>query len=102
MSARAREISVVEKETLAQATPRSRALFERASKSMPLGVASSFQAADPYPIYLERGLGAYVWDVDGTSASTTTTASARWPSATPTRRSSRRSTRRPATGRTSR
>ena len=66
MSARAREISVVEKEKLAQATPRSRALFERARKSMPLGVASSFQAADPYPIYLERGLGAFVWDVDDT------------------------------------
>src|SRR5580658_5980484 len=66
MSARAREIAVVEKEKLARATPGSRALFERASRSMPLGVASSFQAADPYPIYLERGLGAYVWDVDGT------------------------------------
>jgi glutamate-1-semialdehyde 2,1-aminomutase len=64
MSARAREIAVVEKEKLARATPASRALFERASRSMPLGVASSFQAADPYPIYLERGVGAYVWDVD--------------------------------------
>jgi glutamate-1-semialdehyde 2,1-aminomutase len=64
MSARAREISVVEKEKLARATPRSRALFERARQSMPLGVASSFQAADPYPIYLARGEGAYVVDVD--------------------------------------
>lgn len=33
---------------------------------MPLGVASSFQAADPYPVYLARGEGAHVWDVDGT------------------------------------
>jgi glutamate-1-semialdehyde 2,1-aminomutase len=64
MSARAREISRIEKEKLATATPRSRALFERARQSMPLGVASSFQAADPYPIYLERGQGAFVWDVD--------------------------------------
>ena len=26
----------------------------------------SFQADDPYPIYLARGQGAHVWDVDGT------------------------------------
>ena len=32
---------------------------------MPLGVGSSFQAGDPYPIYLDRGLGSHVWDVDG-------------------------------------
>jgi glutamate-1-semialdehyde 2,1-aminomutase len=32
---------------------------------MPLGVASSFQAGDPYPIYLRRGQGSHVWDVDG-------------------------------------
>ena len=41
-------------------TPRSRALFERAEKAMPFGVTSSFQAGDPYPIYLvrwERGAG---------------------------------------------
>ena len=31
---------------------------------MPLGVPSSFQAGDPYPIYLDRGQGCQVWDVD--------------------------------------
>ncbi len=31
---------------------------------MPLGVPSSFQAGDPYPIYIERGQGSQVWDVD--------------------------------------
>jgi glutamate-1-semialdehyde 2,1-aminomutase len=41
------------------------ALFQRAVGSMPGGVASSFQLGDPYPIYLERGVGAEVWDVDG-------------------------------------
>jgi glutamate-1-semialdehyde 2,1-aminomutase len=30
-----------------------------------MGVASSFQAGDPYPVYLERGRGSHVWDVDG-------------------------------------
>ena len=29
------------------------------------GVASSYQLRDPWPIYLERGEGARVWDVDG-------------------------------------
>jgi glutamate-1-semialdehyde 2,1-aminomutase len=46
-------------------TPRSRTLYERAEAAMPFGVASSFQAGDPYPIYLERGEGSRVYDVDG-------------------------------------
>jgi glutamate-1-semialdehyde 2,1-aminomutase len=50
---------------LVERTPKSRAMFDRAVRSMPLGVASSFQAAEPYPIYLSRGEGAQVWDVDG-------------------------------------
>ena len=29
------------------------------------GVASSYQLRDPWPIYLERGQGPRVWDVDG-------------------------------------
>ncbi len=43
----------------------SHALYERALKSMPLGVGSSFQIGDPYPIYLREGHGANVRDVDG-------------------------------------
>ncbi len=39
--------------------------FQRASKVMPNGVPSSFQANDPWPVYIERGQGAQVWDVDG-------------------------------------
>ena len=42
------------------------ALFERAVRSMPNGVASNFQVGDPYPVYLHRGQGSRVWDVDGT------------------------------------
>ena len=30
------------------------------------GVVSSFQLQQPWPVYLQRGLGAAVWDVDGT------------------------------------
>jgi glutamate-1-semialdehyde 2,1-aminomutase len=39
--------------------------FERAVKVMPGGVPSSFQSNDPWPVYVERGLGSRVWDVDG-------------------------------------
>ena len=67
LTARARELFAAEMATLAGNTQASRALFERARATMPLGVASSFQAADPYPIYLARGRGAEVWDVDGRS-----------------------------------
>ena len=63
--ARARELYAAERQALLDATPASRRLFDRARKSLPLGVASSFQAGDPYPIYLSDGAGAAVWDVDG-------------------------------------
>jgi Glutamate-1-semialdehyde aminotransferase len=46
-------------------TGRSAEYFQRASKVMPNGVPSSFQANDPWPVYIERGNGAQVWDVDG-------------------------------------
>src|SRR2546430_6658435 len=46
-------------------TGRSAEFFQRASKVMPNGVPSSFQANDPWPVYIERGHGAQVWDVDG-------------------------------------
>ncbi|HEX2240589.1 MAG TPA: aspartate aminotransferase family protein [Actinomycetota bacterium] len=48
-------------------TPASKTLFERASQAMPFGVASSFQAGDPYPIYLKAGRGSQVVDVDDNS-----------------------------------
>jgi glutamate-1-semialdehyde 2,1-aminomutase len=40
-------------------------MFERAAAVMPGGVPSSFQRNDPWPVYLSRGEGARVWDVDG-------------------------------------
>ncbi|MGH2723910.1 MAG: aspartate aminotransferase family protein [Actinomycetota bacterium] len=66
MTARAREIAEREAAGLLERTPASARLYERAVGSLPLGVASSFQANDPYPIYLARGRGSRVWDVDGT------------------------------------
>ncbi|MGH2755931.1 MAG: aspartate aminotransferase family protein, partial [Actinomycetota bacterium] len=48
-----------------QRTPRSKELYATAEDVMPFGVASSFQAGDPYPIYLTSGTGSRVTDVDG-------------------------------------
>jgi glutamate-1-semialdehyde 2,1-aminomutase len=62
---KARAIAKHELDRLIERTSESAKLFGRAVRSMPLGVASSFQAADPYPIYLDRGKGSHVWDVDG-------------------------------------
>lgn len=45
-------------------TPRSAELFARASKSMPLGVASSFQSYDPYPLFMVDAQGSRIRDVD--------------------------------------
>lgn len=67
LSARARGISSQEGQRLFERTPGSRRLYERARRSLPLGVVSSFQAAQPYPVYLSHGKGAEVWDVDGTA-----------------------------------
>ena len=50
---------------LAERTPRSGEYFERAKRVMPKGVPSSFQENDPWPVYIDRGSGAQVWDVDG-------------------------------------
>ena len=41
-------------------------MYERARGALSGGVASSYQVRDPWPIYLEHGHGAKVWDVDGT------------------------------------
>src|SRR4051812_16542076 len=46
-------------------TARSGEYFARPSGVMPGGVPSQFQAGDPWPVYIERGQGARVWDVDG-------------------------------------
>src|SRR5947207_5376974 len=54
-----------EKARLVDRTRRSGEYYERAHAVMPGGVPSSFQRADPWPVYIERGLGAKVWDVDG-------------------------------------
>ncbi len=39
--------------------------YKRALEVMPNGVPSSFQVNDPWPVFLDRGQGSRVWDVDG-------------------------------------
>ncbi len=44
----------------------SRALYERANRSLAGGVSSQFRALNvPHPMFYDRALGARVWDVDG-------------------------------------
>jgi glutamate-1-semialdehyde 2,1-aminomutase len=61
---RIRELTEREERTLNERTPKSREMYERARNALAGGVASSYQLRDPWPIYLERGEGARVWDVD--------------------------------------
>jgi glutamate-1-semialdehyde 2,1-aminomutase len=63
--ARVAALTEREKATLVERTRRSGEYFARASAVMPGGVPSQFQKSDPWPVYLERGEGARVWDVDG-------------------------------------
>jgi glutamate-1-semialdehyde 2,1-aminomutase len=63
--ARAGEIARYEMGRLLERSPGSAELHTRAMRSMPKGVASNFQAGDPYPVYLSHATGAHVWDVDG-------------------------------------
>jgi glutamate-1-semialdehyde 2,1-aminomutase len=45
-------------------TAESAATYQRALGVMPNGVPSSFQVNDPWPVYISRGSGSQVWDVD--------------------------------------
>lgn len=62
---RIRELTQREEARLNERTQASKALFARADKSLSAGVASSYQLRDPWPIYIDRGRGSHVWDVDG-------------------------------------
>src|ERR1700754_3928812 len=50
---------------LRERTAASGRMYERAAAVMPGGVPSQFEKSDPWPVYIERGQGAKVWDVDG-------------------------------------
>jgi glutamate-1-semialdehyde 2,1-aminomutase len=62
---RIKELTEREERALNERTSGSGEMYERAKRSLSGGVASSYQLRDPWPIYLERGNGPHVWDVDG-------------------------------------
>jgi glutamate-1-semialdehyde 2,1-aminomutase len=62
---RIRDLTSREQRRLDNATPTSRALHERARRTLAGGVASSYQAREPWPVYLTHGQGPRIWDVDG-------------------------------------
>lgn len=55
-----------EERRLAALTQRSAELWARGRKVLAGGVASSFQRGEPWPVYIARGQGAALWDLDGT------------------------------------
>jgi glutamate-1-semialdehyde 2,1-aminomutase len=76
MTATTPATATIDRDRVAALTERQRAIlrdrtaasgrtFERAKEVMPGGVPSQFQAGDPWPVYIERGQGSHVWDVDG-------------------------------------
>ncbi|THJ63983.1 aspartate aminotransferase family protein [Candidatus Frankia alpina] len=65
LHARTAELTEREEVRLQARTHGSEQMHARAVRSMTSGVPSSYQIRDPWPIYLTRGRGSLVWDVDG-------------------------------------
>jgi glutamate-1-semialdehyde 2,1-aminomutase len=63
--AKIKELIEREEKALNDRTGKSGEMYKRAAAVLSGGVASSYQLRDPWPIYLERGVGPKVWDVDG-------------------------------------
>jgi glutamate-1-semialdehyde 2,1-aminomutase len=59
------DLTAREAKRLDERTQGSLHMYRRANEVLAGGVASSYQARDPWPIYLNRGAGPKVWDVDG-------------------------------------
>jgi glutamate-1-semialdehyde 2,1-aminomutase len=59
------ELTEREEKRLEESTPKSFEMYRRAIKHMPMGVASTYHARDPYPVYYTHGKGSHIWTVDG-------------------------------------
>jgi glutamate-1-semialdehyde 2,1-aminomutase len=62
---RIRQVGEREEAEYRSRSPRSAELHERARRALPLGVASSFQTYDPYPLFMTDARGSRIWDADG-------------------------------------
>jgi glutamate-1-semialdehyde 2,1-aminomutase len=54
-----------EEKRLEKATPKSFEMYRRAVQHMPMGVASTYHARDPYPVYFSHGKGPKIYSIDG-------------------------------------
>jgi glutamate-1-semialdehyde 2,1-aminomutase len=45
--------------------PKSKAMFAKAAGMVPRGVAHDAWQASPFPLFITRGSGSHIWDVDG-------------------------------------
>jgi glutamate-1-semialdehyde 2,1-aminomutase len=59
------ELTKRETAALDEKHAKSLAYREVAMEHLPGGVSSSWQSWPPHPIYVDRGLGSHVWDIDG-------------------------------------
>ena len=46
-------------------TPKSGEYWKQSKDLVPGGLISGARKMEPYPLYVERGKGAYIWDIDG-------------------------------------
>lgn len=65
LAQRARALVGEELVAYAARTVKSQKMTERARRSLPAGVASSFQAYDPHPVVAASAAGGHITDVDG-------------------------------------
>jgi glutamate-1-semialdehyde 2,1-aminomutase len=63
--ARVAELIAKEEAAFRKRRPKSDAMWQEARRVIPRGVPSTFQDAAPQPLFVDRGKGSRVWDVDG-------------------------------------
>ncbi len=63
--ARVAELIAKEEAAFRRRRPKSDAMWQEARRVIPRGVPSTFQDAAPQPLFVDRGKGSRVWDVDG-------------------------------------
>jgi glutamate-1-semialdehyde 2,1-aminomutase len=63
--ARVAELIAREETAFRKGRPKSDAMWQEARRVIPRGVPSTFQDAAPQPLFVDRGKGSRVWDVDG-------------------------------------
>ena len=63
--ARVAELIAREEAAFRRRRPKSDAMWQEARRVIPRGVPSTFQDAAPQPLFVDRGKGSRVWDVDG-------------------------------------